>query len=327
MAENLGRINVPKETMLFVTNSVFNQNIKENTTKENILKLIPELYRNANDIEIIKMLPYKAYLTLERLIEYVKHSDKIEDFMYDSKNHDTFYLEDAMIVVMRAKGIGHKYSINPGTLESLERIFSKENKEIAKRFGKIEELTKGILYSYGVIEINELRNQICKYMNENILNEELYDIYFKKLNLNMFINYLDINWSNIKKIDSFVTYLDKEEVDVANIAMEQKHRNFKYKKFTENEILKREEFISDKSTQKIYNFLKSRNKYLYDFQIENILKRNQLGENILQELVENIDFNNEDDIKYFMNLYMEWYNNSPQYILGGYSPNEFKSKV
>lgn len=323
MAENLGKINVPKETMLFVTNSVFNQNIKENTTKENILKLIPELYRNVNDIEIIKMLPYKAYLTLERLIEYVKHSDKIEEFMYDSKNHDSFYLEDAMIVVMRAKGIDHKYSINPGTLESLERIFSKENKEIAKRFGKIEELTKGILYSYGVIEINELRNQICKYMNEIILNEELYDIYFKKLNLNMFINYLDINWSNIKKIDSFVTYLDKEEVDVANIAMEQKHRNFKYKKFTENEILKREEFISNKSTQKIYNFLKSRNKYLYDFQIENILKRNQLGEDILQELVENIDFNNEDDIKYFMNLYMEWYNNSPQYILCGYSPNEF----
>ena len=39
MGEYNGRINVSKDTMLFVVNSVFNQGIKENTTKENILKL------------------------------------------------------------------------------------------------------------------------------------------------------------------------------------------------------------------------------------------------------------------------------------------------
>lgn len=32
MEEYNGRINVPKDTMLFVVNDIFNQDIKENTT-------------------------------------------------------------------------------------------------------------------------------------------------------------------------------------------------------------------------------------------------------------------------------------------------------
>jgi len=28
-----------------------------------------------------------------------------------------------------------------------------------------------------------------------------------------------------------------------------------------------------------------------------------------------------------MELFMEWYNNSPQYVLGGYSPVEFRKLV
>ena len=53
MGKYNGRINVSKDTMLFVVNSVFDQGIKENTTKENILKLMPNIYENANDDEII----------------------------------------------------------------------------------------------------------------------------------------------------------------------------------------------------------------------------------------------------------------------------------
>ena len=34
----------------------------------------------------------------------------------------------------------------------------------------------------------------------------------------------------------------------------------------------------------------------------------------------------EDDIelKKFMDLFTDWYNNSPKYMLGGYSPIEFR---
>ena len=44
MGEYNGKINVSKDSMLFVVNSVFNQGIKESTTKENILKLMPDIY-------------------------------------------------------------------------------------------------------------------------------------------------------------------------------------------------------------------------------------------------------------------------------------------
>ena len=49
MGEYNGKINVPKDTMLFVVNDVFEQDVKESTTKENILKMMPEIYKNAED--------------------------------------------------------------------------------------------------------------------------------------------------------------------------------------------------------------------------------------------------------------------------------------
>lgn len=146
MGEYNGRINVSKDTMLFVTNSVFNQDIKESITKEKILKLMPDIYENADDEEIIKMLPYRAYKDLERLIEYVKTSDDIKSFFYKREHPDIRFLEEAMIIVMRAKYHDYNYSINPGVIEKLTRLFSEENKKIAERYGDIENLTVGRLY-------------------------------------------------------------------------------------------------------------------------------------------------------------------------------------
>ena len=44
MEEYKGRINVSKDTILFVVNYALENKIKESTTKENILKLMPEIY-------------------------------------------------------------------------------------------------------------------------------------------------------------------------------------------------------------------------------------------------------------------------------------------
>ena len=196
--------------MLFVVNSIFNQDIKENTTKENILKMIPSIYENADDEEIIKMLPYRAYKDLERLIEYTKTSDDIKSFFYKREHPDIRYLEEAMIIVMRAKYDNYNYSLNPGVIEKLTRLFSAENKVIAKRYGDIEFLTVGMLYSYGIVGFEFLRNQLCKYMNKIITERELRDIFFTRLNLNIFINDYDIRWTNTNEIQAFVTYLDEE---------------------------------------------------------------------------------------------------------------------
>ena len=326
MGEYNGRINVSKDTMLFVVNSIFNQDIKENTTKENILKMIPSIYENADDEEIIKMLPYRAYKDLERLIEYTKTSDDIKSFFYKREHPDIRYLEEAMIIVMRAKYDNYNYSLNPGVTEKLKRLFSAENKVIAKRYGDIEFLTVGMLYSYGIVDFEFLRKQLCKYMNEIITERELRDIFFTRLNLNIFVNDYDIRWTNTNEIQAFVTYLDEEysPIDIGQIAEEQKARKMKYKQFSKQEILKREEYYCNEKAQKLYKFLKSKNDNIHEWTFKQLVKKNELGIDILRELSNMCMFEDDFELKKFMDLFMDWYNNSPQYMLGGYSPIEFR---
>lgn len=326
MGEYNGRINLSKDTMLFVVNSVFNKDIKESTTKEEILKMMPDIYENADDEEIIKMLPYRAYNYLEKLIEYIKTSDDIKSFFYKREHPDIRFLEEAMIIVMRAKYSDYNYSLNLGVIEKLKRLFSKENREIAKRYGEIENLTRRMLYAYGIVDFEFLRKQLCKYMNEIITETELRDIYFTRLNLNTFVNDYDIRWTNTNEIQPFVTYLDEEEVpiDIGQIAEEQKARKMKYKQFSKQELLKREEYLYDERAKKLYNFLKSKNNNIYEWTFKRLLKNNELGIDILGDLSNMCMFENDIELKKFMDLFTDWYNNSPQYILGGYSPIEFR---
>ena len=326
MREYNGRINVSKDTMLFVVNSVFNKDIKENTTKEEILKMMPDIYENADDEEIIKMLPYRAYKDLERLIEYVKTSDDIKSFFYKREHPDIRFLEEAMIIVMKVKYHNYNYTLNPGVIEKLNGLFSKENREIAKRYGEIENLTRGMLYAYGIVDFEFLRKQLCKYMNEIITETELRDIYFTRLNLNTFVNDYNIRWTNTNEIQPFVTYLDEEEVpiDIGQIAEEQKARKMKYKQFSKQELLKREEYLYDERAKKLYKFLKSKNDNIYEWTFKRLLKNNELGIDILGDLSNMCMFEDDFELKKFMDLFTDWYNNSPQYMLGGYSPIEFR---
>lgn len=96
-------------------------------------------------------------------------------------------------------------------------VFEKVIKEIAKRYGRIEDLTKGLIYTYGVVEFDFLRTKICKYMNEVIPEEELHDIYFKRLNLNLDVNYYNVRWTNTNEVQQFITYSDEEVEDVVYI--------------------------------------------------------------------------------------------------------------
>ena len=326
MGEYNGRINVSKDTMLFVVNSVFNKDIKESTTKEEILKMMPDIYENADDEEIIKMIPYRAYKDLERLIEYVKTSDDIKTFFYKREHPDIRFLEEAMIIVMRVKHHDYNYTLNPGVIEKLNGLFSKENREIAKRYGEIENLTRGMLYAYGIVDFEFLRKQLCKYMNEIITETELRDIYFTRLNLNTFVNDYNIRWTNTNEIQPFVTYLDEEEVliDIGQIAEEQKARRMKYKQFSKQELLKREEYLYDERAKKLYKFLKSKNDNIYEWTFKRLLKNNELGIDILGDLSNMCMFEDNIELKKFMDLFTDWYNNSPQYMLGGYSPIEIR---
>lgn len=326
MGEYNGKINVSKDSMLFVVNSVFNQGIKESTTKENILKLMPAIYENADDEEIIKMLPYRTYKDLERLIDYIKTSDDIKSFFYKREHPDIRFLEEAMIIVMRVKHLEYNYSLNPGVIEKLTRLFSDENKKIAERYGNIENLTVGMLYEYGIVDFDFLRKQLCKYMNEIITEEELRDIFFTRMNLNRFVNDYNIKWTNTNEVQYFVTYLDEEysPIDIGEIAEEQKARKMKYKQFSKQELLKREEYLYDERAKKLYKFLKSKNDNIYEWTFKRLLKNNELGIDILGDLSNMCMFADDIELKKFMDLFTDWYNNSPQYMLGGYSPIEFR---
>ncbi len=326
MGEYNGRINVTKDTMIFVVNSVFENNIKESTTKEDILKMMPDIYENADEEKIIEMLPYRAYKELEKLIDYIKTSDDIESFFYKSEYPDIRFLEEAMIIVMRVKHHNYNYTLNPGVIEKLKGLFSEENKKIAKRYGEIEDLTKCMLYAYGIVDFEFLREQLSKYMNEIITETELRNIYFTRLNLNTFINDYNIRWTNTNEIQQFVTYIDEEEnpIDIGQIAEEQKARRMKYKQFSKQELLKREEYLYDERAKKLYKFLKSKNDNIYEWTFKRLLKNNELGIDILSDLSNVCMFEDDKELKKFMDLFTDWYNNSPQYMLGGYSPIEFK---
>lgn len=136
MGEYIGKINTTKDTMLFVVNNIFEKGIKESTTKENILKMMPEIYENADEEEIIKLLPYKSYKALEELIEYIKTENDIKKFFYESEYTGVKYLEEAMIIIMRVKYSEYNYSLNPGEIEKLTKIYTKESAKIAERYEK-----------------------------------------------------------------------------------------------------------------------------------------------------------------------------------------------
>lgn len=322
-----GKINVSKDTMLFVVNSIFNKSIKESTTKENILKMMPEIYEDADEEKIIEMLPYRTYKELEKLIKYIKTNDDIKSFFYKEEHLDIRYLEEAMIIVMRAKHLDYTYSLNPGVIEKLKKLFSRENKILARRYGEIENLTVGMLYTYGIVDFEFLRKQLCKYMNEIITEKELREIYFTRLNLNTLVNDYDIRWINTNQIQSFVTYLDEDEspIDIGEIAKEQKARKMKYKQFSKQEILKREEYFCNEKAQKLYQFLKLKNENIHKLDFKRLVKKNELGIDILGELSNMCVFKDNFELKKLIDLFTDWYNNSPQYMLGGYSPIEFRN--
>ena len=89
------------------------------------------------------------------------------------------------------------------------------------------------------------------------------------------------------------------------------------------EILKREEYLWDERTQTLYNYVKSKNNDIYEWKFKNLIKKNELGMDILGEMSNICMFEDDFELQKFLDLFMDWYNNSPQYMLGGYTPIEF----
>lgn len=321
MEQKRWRITTSKDTMLHIFNNIFKQDVKESMTKENMLKLIPDLYKGENLVELIKIISYEAYQGLEKILKYIDDGMKVKEAIkkvgYIGDN-----LEEVMIVIVRMSGLDTEYSLTVNDVKDLAPMFSNENKKLAKRYDKIEKLITGLIYSYGAVEIETLRKMICKYMNEIIPEDEIYGFIFKRLDLNMLVDYHYIHWENNGQDECYISYIDDEDIDVSQIAAEQKGRGLKYKFIKESEVLTRGEFFWNEKTQEFYEYLKTRNDRLTERHFKLLTKKSELGEDILEDLLMISAIFSEDEANEFMGKFMEWYNNSPQYMLGGYTPNE-----
>lgn len=320
MKEKIWKITTTKETMLHILNSILNQEVKQSTTKENMLKLLPELYKGENLKELIKVISYEAYQGLEKILKYVEDGLSVEEAVKKS-GYIGNHLEEAMIVILRMSGIEEDYSlsVNP---KQLAPMFSDENKRLAQKYDKIEKLVKGLIYSYGVIEIATLRKMICKYMNEIMPEEEIYKFIFKRLDLNLLLDYHNIHWENTGEEECYISYLNPEEIDVAGIAAEQKGRGLQYKKLKENEVLQRTLCHWDGITEEFYKYIKSKNEQLEKEDFKVFVKINELGIDVVDDLMSRVNFNSRIEAEEFKDKFLKWYKNSPQYALGGYTPNE-----
>ena len=74
-----------------------------------------------------------------------------------------------------------------------------------------------------------------------------------------------------------------------------------------------------------YNFLNQKTS-ANEEDFEMILKLNELGIDVLGDVCEFAEFSGDKEMDEFRRLFMEWYNNYPQYVLCGYAPVEFGKK-
>ena len=321
MGEKRWSIITKKDTMLHVMNNIFKQNVRASMTKENILQLVPGLYKGENLVELIKMLSYESYQVLENILKCLEKGMELSNVIQDIEYEYLEELGDAMILVTRTCGRDIEYTMTLNA-NDLAPIFSDENKKLAKRYDKIEKIVKGLVYSYGAVEIESFRKLVCKCMHEIIPEENMYYFIFTRLNLNLFLRYHYIHWENSGQDECYLSYLDSEEVDVSEIAAEQKSRGLKYKSFKEKDVLSREEYFWNEASQKFYEYLKGKNESLNEEESKLFIKRNELGEDILDDLIRVACIFDLEEANEFMAKFMEWYNNSPQYFLGGYTPAE-----
>lgn len=335
MGEYQGRINLSKEDIRFVVNEIFEANASDNTSKEKLLKIAVSLYKEENYDKILKMLPFEGYKTLEQLIKFVGENGKkeknadIKAFIKECDFRGFRELEKVLIVCVRAKYGEYLYNVNEDILDGLQGLFTEKNRNIANRYGLMEKLILGMLYTYGVVNFEFFRKELSRHMKEIISKEEIYDFIFYRLNLNPLAETRMIHWTNINEKDELITYL-MDEIDdydrVISIFTEQKSRDWEYKLFTKKELMNRNRYLSNENSDKLCNFIKKKDCYFSDYDMQVYNKSVELGENVLEELLDEYEFE-EEEIQSFISLYMEWYNNMPQYELGGYSPMELAKKM
>lgn len=318
-----------KETMLFITNTIFNYDFSNNLPKKKLLDKIKDIYQDEENIlHLIDVLSYDSYKKLETIYnDYKNGLDIIESFNNNYSNELIdlmfFYVEE---IKYNDKQFEINYVYNDRTFNKLDILFKEENKQKASESHLFERVVKGLLNTYGVIKLDYFITFINNYLNKEYSDTLIFNLIYDKLVLNQLVERFTINWKNINEVEEYVSFMEYND-DLALIAESQKQMNFEYNIHDLDYILEKENDDIDDSSKLMIFELKKYNKKIKDDELNQFVKDTLLGSEKaigqLEKIMKNVK---EKDMNTVLQLLTNWHNDLEIYPLCGYSPNSLKEE-
>ncbi|MBP5446328.1 MAG: hypothetical protein J6Y28_09175 [Acholeplasmatales bacterium] len=318
-----------KETMLFVTNTLFNFEYSKNLSKKKLLDKAKEIYQDEeNVLKLVNVLSNDAYLKLELIYKDFKDGKNVE--LSFNRNHTNelidlmfFYVEE---IKYTDNSFDIKYVYNESTFNKLDILFSESSKEKVMESNLFEKVVKGLLNTYGVIRLDYFVTFINNYLDKNYNETQIFNLIYDKLVLNQLVERFTINWKNINEVEEYVSFMEYND-DLALIAESQKQLNFEYNIHDLDYILDKSETVIDEESLSMILEIKKYNKKIKDDEMHNFVKDTLLGSEKAIKKLEHIMKNvKESDMNKVLQILTNWHNDLEIYPLCGYSPNSLKEE-
>lgn len=317
------KIELPnKDTMLFISNSIFNLSLKQTLPKRKIYESMLDYYKNGDDLfALISILSNDAYLKLEKIC--IDSSNGINPIKSFHENYSE-ELEDVMIFI--AERINYSddtsdylYSCDIELINKLNILFTDKGKEIANNEYKFECVIKGLFNIYGIMKKEYFLSFVNSYLKTDYTYNELMDRIYSKLVLNSLVDSFSINWTNLNESDAFVSKFSYEE-KLGIVAESQKQIEFDYNLHELDYVIDKANINYEKEYSNLFEYFSKYNidkKIIINLIDESILSIKEPNE-ILKPLLEIIP---NDDINDVLDYLTDWHNDLCLYPLCGYSPN------
>ena len=311
-----------KDTMLFISNSIFNLHFSSNMPKRKIYEKMMDYYKKSDNLfTLIEVLSFDAYNKLERICTDVNNGINPEKSF---KENYTEELEDIMVFILEEYKYNDDsfdcfYTSDLELFKKLSILFNNEGKEKANKEYTFERVIKGLFNIYGIIKKEYFVSFVNSYLKTNYTYSELMDKVYSKLILNTLVETFSINWTNLGERDSFVSKIPYED-NLGIVAESQKQIEFDYNIHEIDYIIEKANINYEKEYNDLFMFLDKYNiekEKIIKFIDEAILGIKEASE-ILKIILENIPSSDIDDVLDFLTM---WHNNLCMYPLCGYSPS------
>ena len=318
-----------RNTLLFILNSIYEQDVKDTLTKKTLIKKINELYQDEENIlRLIQILSTSSYKKLERIYnDYKKGKDVIESFL-NNKTDDL--IDCALFYIVETKytdnSLDINYIFNIDAFNHLDVLFSKRGKELYEKEKLFEEVMIGLTNIYGVIKMDYFVSLVNSYLKESYDEDSLIDRLLTKLSFNQLVNNFTINWKNIGENDTFFTFMEYDD-ELGRICESQKQLDYSYNIFDLDEVISRAIHNRSKSTNEVIKKIKEYNKKITDEEIDrfidNSVKGNEEFINQIERILSDVEEAKKDDM---VKILSNWHNDLELYPLCGNSINNLKEE-